>query len=212
MTIDGSKKPVKGIRAKRRQALLEDLHRIALKQYQERGYDGMSLREVCDEAGISFRTMFRHVKGKDAILGYDVEREFADITARFLARAAAEPVLVAYRSAIDGMLQRAIDDPDWARLTLQLVHQIPALRAQYLVVDEHATDAMDHEFARRLGRALSDPRVSLLRSFLETALVKALSAWVAEDGHGDLRAIMSEFLSLLAPVELAIRVSPAAPA
>lgn len=199
--------PGGGIRARRRLALLEELHHAAVRQYRAHGYDGMSLRDICDEAGISFRTLFRHARGKDAILGYTIERQFARITERFRSRPREEPLLIAYRFAIDDLLGQSIADPEGARLTQQLLREVPGLRAQYLFVGEHAPDAMDQEFAQRLGRPVTDPRVSLLRTFLVAAVVKALAAWIADDMRGDLRALASEFLALLAPVELSIRVT-----
>ena len=186
-----------GIRDRRRADLISEIHHIALQKFREQGYADMALKSICDEAGISLRTLFRHFKGKDAILGYGIERYERRIRERLATRPLGEPLLIAYRYAIDEMLTDMVSEPESARLTARLLQEVPAIRAQYLVPSsEHQIDAIDEELARRLRRTPGDGPVRLLRTVLVVAVVQAMTEWAAGDGK-DLHGLVDRYLGLL---------------
>ena len=200
-SIDRVAAPSGGIRERRRAELIDDIKRIALERFREAGYDGTSLKDVCDEVGISVRTLFRHFKGKDAILGYDIEKREQKILQRLSERPRQESLLVSYSHAIDEMLGEMIANPEDARLTQRLLQEVPSIRGQYLIPSpDHRTDAMDHELAQRTGLAVSDGRLSLLRCFLVTAVFQGMVIWTRDGAAADLRILVGEYLQLLAPV------------
>lgn len=199
-----------GIRDRRRVDLIAEIHRIALRKFSDQGYDEMSLKDICEEAGISLRTLFRHFKGKDAILAHGIEAIERRIGERIAERPRDEPLLDTYRYAIDEMLTDMSTSPEHARLTQRLLEEVPAIRGQYLVPSaEHRTDTVDEELAQRLGRATGDGQVRLLRTILVIAVVQAITEWSNEGATKDLRQLARDYLDLLQPVIDRIRSQPA---
>lgn len=190
-----------GIRDRRRADLIAEIHRIALRKFSEQGYDQMALKDICAEAGISLRTLFRHFKGKDAILAHGIEAIERRIWERISERPRSEPLIDAYRYAIDEMLTEMSARPDHARLVQRLLQEVPAIRGQYLVPsNEHRTDAIDEELAHRLGRTTGDGQVRLLRTILVIAVVQAMTEWTSDGVANDLHQLAHGYLELLQPV------------
>ncbi|MGE0775484.1 MAG: TetR/AcrR family transcriptional regulator [Sphingomonadaceae bacterium] len=197
-----------GLRARRRRELKAEINRVALRLLAEKGYNAVSLQEIAEEAGISLRTLFRHFSHKDAVFGFGIELREQQILQRFAERPDDEPLIESYLHAIRVMVDDYISDPEVARNEFGLLREVPGLRAQYLVPSpEHETDAMDGEFARRLGCAPTDGRMQLLRYCLVNAVVQATSVWRRSGGGGDLHAQMRAYISLFEPMIEKIRVA-----
>ncbi|MGE0775591.1 MAG: TetR/AcrR family transcriptional regulator [Sphingomonadaceae bacterium] len=207
VALDAPIPPKDGIRARRRAQLIENLHQIAIHLYLERGYDGTSVQDICDEAGISRRTFFRHFHGKDAALSHGVEVLAEAIAERFSARPSTESIIDSFLAAVEEALAQAVAEPDKAILRLRLMQDVPGLRAQFLSIGSHQLDRLDAEIARRLGRMVEDPRVSLFRSFVTAAIVRVFLAWSEAGGGDQLHDLASEFLAVLKPVEQSLTIS-----
>jgi AcrR family transcriptional regulator len=198
--------PKDGIRARRRAQLIDDLHQIAIRLYIARGYDGTSVQDICEEAGISRRTFFRHFQGKDGALSYGVDLLAETIAERFAARPKAESIIDSFLASVDDTLNQAVAEPHKAMLRLKLMQDVPGLRAQFLSLGRHQLDRLDTQIANRLGRAVDDSRVSLFRSFITSAIVRTFIAWGDAGAHGNLHAIAREFLEVLKPVEQNLKI------
>jgi AcrR family transcriptional regulator len=194
---------------RRRRELMAELNRVALRLLAQKGYNAVSLQEIAEEAGISLRTLFRHFANKDAVFGYEIERREAQILERFAARPKDEPLIESYLHAIGAMVDDYMSNPEIAQHEFGVLREVPGLRAQYLIPSpEHELDAMDAEFASRLGCALDDGRMQLLRYCLVNAVVQASSVWRREGGPTNLHATMRYYISLFGPMIDTIRSSP----
>ena len=197
------------LRERRRGELVEQIHRIALHKFDEHGYENTSLKEISDEAGISLRTLFRHFRSKDAILARGSQIREQQILARLSQRPIEEDLTESYLYAIRPLLEDLVADTDNALRDLRLVEEVPTLRAQYLIPSgQHQTDAMDREYARRLGCSVEDGRMRLLRCTLVIAMLQATSTWTRGGRRADLHAVVRSYLELLDPVVERIRSSP----
>ena len=190
-----------GLRERHRRELIELIHTIALSKFDEHGYDGTSMREICATAGISLRTLFRHFNSKDAIFRHGVDIREQQILARLATRPRTEFFLQSYLYAIDSLLGDIVARPSEAVREQRLVCEVPALRAQYMVASQdRATDDMDIEFARRLGCDPTDGQMRLLRCCLVNALIQATSVWLQRERQLDLRETVRDYIELFAPV------------
>lgn len=197
--------PTDGIRARRRAQLIEDLHQIAIRLYIAHGYDGMSAQDICEEAGVSRRTFFRHFQGKDGALSYGVDLLAEAIADRFADRPQTESIIDSFLASVEGALDQAVAEPHKAMLRLKLMQDVPGLRAQFLSIGRHQLDRLDMQIADRLGRPVEDPQVSLFRSFITSAIVRAFIAWGDAGAGDDLPDIARAFLEVLKPVEQALK-------
>jgi AcrR family transcriptional regulator len=76
------------------------LIRAAWELFERDGYDATTMSAIAEKAGISRRTLFNHVPGKEALLfpGFDIYME--EFTSRLLARPVGEPILNAMMSVV----------------------------------------------------------------------------------------------------------------
>lgn len=195
------------LRERRRFELAEQIYQIALRKFDEGGYNKTSLKEISAEAGISLRTLFRHFKSKDTILGWGSEVRERQITTRLTERPIEESLVESYLYAIQPMLDDIVNDTNNALRDLRLVEEVPTLRAQYLIPSaQHQTDAMDHEYARRLGCSSADGPMQLLRRTLVSAVLQATTVWSQNGREGDLHALVESYVRLLDPLVERIRI------
>lgn len=203
-----SEKP-EGLRERRRNALVDDIHTAALRSFDQCGYEDTSLQALSDEVGISLRTLFRHFGTKEAIFAYGIERRENQILVRLKAWPAGASVLEAYLGAIDPMLADWIADPRAALREHRILEEVPSLRAYYLAPSTaRVPDGMDEELARRLGCERGDLRVKLFRSWLLNSVILVAGSWLAGDTRTDLRRVMRENLFLLSPVATSLADRP----
>ena len=59
-----------GLRERRRRQTSTDIRDAAMRLTQERGWDKLTIEEICIEAGISTRTFFNYFPNKESAIGY----------------------------------------------------------------------------------------------------------------------------------------------
>ncbi|GAA4554473.1 helix-turn-helix domain-containing protein [Pseudonocardia xishanensis] len=198
-----------GLREQRRDQLLHDVRQVALRQFGERGYEATTLKEICEEAGISLRTLFRHFRGKDDILASRIADWSRRIPEKLSEQPSDLPLLQAYRIALLATVGDLESDREEVRLTLRLYDEVPGIRGEYLGrAGGHAEDTMSVELAERLDVHLTDPRIRLLRSYITSAVVQAMSDWSRGAVPGDLGTLVDRYLATIDGVPDAITATP----
>lgn len=77
-------------RAREKEALRESILRAAGEVFLERGYDGLSMRQVAERIGYTATTIYLHFKNKDDLLFALLNEGYAELGRRLAAAAAAE--------------------------------------------------------------------------------------------------------------------------
>lgn len=128
MTIDPAlqPEPLIGRRERKKAATRQSIADAALDLFLQRGFDGVSIKDIADQADVSTTTIFKHFPSKEALL-FDREDDFdTRVAAAVRERLAGTSVLDALRAhALDVWVPVAAD-PVLAEITA-LVERTPAL-------------------------------------------------------------------------------------
>lgn len=175
----------------------ENLQRIALELFAERGFDDVKIAEIAAVAGVAERTFYRHFPTKEAVLFQDYQRRLTWLAAALELRPASESVLDSVRVAI-----RSFPDD------FEIVHQAALLRASLIDGDRAAEQlrVVQTWFATVLlefisTRVKDHPDGVLLSvvgaNVLAAALVSAVDTWGQGGCEGDIDELVTRALDLV---------------
>ncbi|MFI1255100.1 TetR/AcrR family transcriptional regulator [Streptomyces netropsis] len=165
-----------------RQALVD----TALELFTERGFNGVTLDELCDAVEVSKRTFFRYFASKEDVAmapTQDLWRAFLeDLETR---EPGGRPVLEMLQEALFAAMDRMTAD-GWAHrvlLTRQLAAATPSMDAHGLHFCHDTGRTALATLYRRLDLATpDDPRTRLAVDMLVAAFHCALDTWTAGPG------------------------------
>jgi AcrR family transcriptional regulator len=172
------------LHARRRRLLQDEIERIAIRLFLERGYDAVSVDDIAAAAGMSGRTFFRYYATKDEILRRYQSGLSEALLDTFTAQAADSPALHALRAAYEKTSAVAESDRERVRALGRLLATAPAVHARS-VGEVLLDDRLTREFARRSGAQLSDLRCAVLTSAVSAAAQVGWNRWVAGDDRRD---------------------------
>jgi AcrR family transcriptional regulator len=150
-------------KAQTRQALAD----AALRLFLERGYDGVTVAQVAEEADVSIATLFKHVPdGKDALIFDDGTERREALLAAVRDRPPGRTVLGALRDFMAGRGPFATDlTPERTRVR-DLVVRTPALRNYQRRLWMAAEGALAEAIAVDRGREAGDPAARALARYV----------------------------------------------
>lgn len=73
-----------GLREKKKQQTRQAIYAEALAQFEEHGFETVTVDQIAENVGISPRTFFRYFPTKEAVLFCDWENDLAELEAYFL--------------------------------------------------------------------------------------------------------------------------------
>jgi AcrR family transcriptional regulator len=194
----GDRQASEDLRARRRRLVQDDVARIAVRLFLERGYDGVSVEELAAAAGMSERSFFRYFATKDEVLRRYRRGLFGALVRTFEERPADEPALEALRNAYVETSHVAIADRPRTHALARLLADAADVWAKDL--GETITDAsVVAELARRMKVAPSELRPAVLAAAVSAAVVTGWNVWVRSSGEedpGDLVAASIDLLGL----------------
>src|SRR6516225_11277009 len=74
-----------GLRERRRRQTSADIRDAAVRLARERGFDKVTIEEICAEAGISARTFFNYFPNKESAIAYGPSDIPPELVADFVA-------------------------------------------------------------------------------------------------------------------------------
>jgi AcrR family transcriptional regulator len=173
--------PVPSLRERKKQRTRQALIDTALEQFTRRGFDTVTLDELCEAVEVSKRTFFRNFTSKEDV----ATTPFQDFWTAFLAELevtgpAGRPLLELLRDALLSTLDRRTD-PDWARrfrLSYRLSVENPSVDAHGLHLGDRTARAALEILRRRFDvGGPADPRPRLAGDMLIAAFRYALAGW-----------------------------------
>lgn len=195
-----------------RQALIE----TALELFTERGFDGVTLDELCDTVEVSKRTFFRYFTSKEDVAMAPTQ----DLWLAFLDELEAPeppvgPLVEALRDALLAALARMGEDTDWARRALasrRLAARTPSMDAHGLHFCDRTSRSALTTLHRRLDLGARDELPARLAlDMLVAAFHLALASWVDQPGRPAHDALAGQLRDTCAalPDALVLTAAPA---
>jgi AcrR family transcriptional regulator len=179
----------------------ERLVRAAVDLFAERGYDGVTVAEIAEAAGLTERTFFRHFADKREVL-FHGQDAFQETFLAGLAGPSGDDPMSAVRAVLAGGAAFFPDDRrPWSRSRQRVIETHPALQERELLKLSALATAM----TRALTDRGTDPvRAALAAETAVTVFRTAFTAWLAEGEERSFdevqRAVLAELHGLLSRV------------
>ena len=179
---------------KRSEMMISELEDVALRLFELRGFDEVTVDDIASEAGISVRTFYRYFPTKDDVLQVQIDRRSTALRVALVARPADEAPLRSLRLALETVL--SAEDPALLRRWIAVVAATPSVVKAVLGGIQLKTQLVIAEFlASRLG---------LPNDALVPTMLAAAAQGVIQAGHtqwfvraGDLARTISQGLEVL---------------
>ena len=89
------------LRVKRSEMVISEVEAVALRMFEQRGFDEVTVDEIASAARISVRTFYRHFRAKEDLLQVHLDRRSEALRAALSDRPEDEPPLRALRLALE---------------------------------------------------------------------------------------------------------------
>lgn len=184
-------------RERRRTRQREEIGKVALDLFAQRGYDDVTVEEIADAADVSPRTFFRYFSSKQATLWPIHEDQLATFREALWAGESDEPL---FDSIARALTQAAgFYDQDYAGLVRRtsIMLQSPSLRAYFHELQQPWAEEIAALAADRLGLGEDalGPRVIGLASV--AAIQAAIQSWIRSDGQESYAQLTAEALHVV---------------
>jgi AcrR family transcriptional regulator len=174
-----------------------EIYNAAMNLFLRRGFDSVTIEDICESADVARATFFLHFPAKEALLieyGNRANDELAAALGEYRGSATA-----AIRMALKMMAERAARHPDVVRLVIREVLARPRVLSEH---DESAADLVNllatvirrgqksGEFRRR-----TEPTVAALTAC--SAFFALIYTWVRQDGKIDIESAVAATLDII---------------
>ncbi|ALE07853.1 hypothetical protein AL755_14580 [Arthrobacter sp. ERGS1:01] len=179
----------------------QDIQAVALRLFQQQGYEATTMEQVADAALVSASTLYRHFPTKTDLVLRDELDPLLD------AAFAAQPPELSTVQAMVGAMREVVkhlsrDEVDGVKERAQLFWGVPELRAAALGQLMDAMEQVARLAAARTGRDVVDPQIRALSGAVVGASIAAL-AGVADDPAADIFEVAASYLD---HIEAALRL------
>ena len=189
-----------GLRERKKQRTQQELQRVALELFAARGFDHVTIEDICADAEVSKTTFYRYFDSKEDVLLGSSHQKLQEMATALAQRPATESAIVAVRNAFlevaaEYQSQRA------QRLAVnRIVRTTPSLAARNLEQQTAWENLLREFFADRDG--VDTPELShLVRAAkVVAALRTAMEYWLNAGADSDLPTVVDDALRVPAAV------------
>ena len=132
----------------------DEVQRVALALFAERGFEETTLDDVAAAVGVSRRTLFRYYPSKNDIVWGEFSEQLAGLRSRLAAAATDEPLMEVLRRAVVAF--NDYGDQEELRIRMGLITSVPALQGHSMLRYRDWCDVIAEFVAARLGARLDD--------------------------------------------------------
>jgi AcrR family transcriptional regulator len=169
------------LRERRRRQTSADIRDAAVRLARERGFDRVTIEEICVEAGISPRTFFNYFPNKESAIAYGPSDIPAELVEEFVAAGPA-PYSVVLADLITLAAHHLRDMPparEQAEGMLELAKTTPAVLAAFLADLERFQNHLTDIVARRQAMPTDDEIPALISALALTAVRSGIESWTS---------------------------------
>jgi AcrR family transcriptional regulator len=174
-----------------------DIYTAAMNLFVRRGFDSVTIEDICRAADVARATFFLHFPAKEALLVEYGERANEELAAAI--RASRRSATATLKMALKLLAERALKDRDVVRLVMSEVIARPRVLSEH---DERTADLV-HLLAAIIRRGQSagefrkrlEPTVAALT--VCAAWFALIYTWARRDGKLDVEAGVSETLDII---------------
>jgi AcrR family transcriptional regulator len=180
MSVMGNCHPM-GLRERRRRQTSADIRDAAVRLTTNRGFDKVTIEEICVEAGISTRTFFNYFPTKESAIAYGPSDIPAELAEDFVAAGPA-PYRVVLAELITLAAHHLRDMPprrEQAVGMLELAKTSPAVMAAFLAELERFQNQLTDIVARRQAMRPDDEIPALIAALALTAVRSGIERWAS---------------------------------
>lgn len=172
-----------GLRERRRRQTSVDIRDAAVGLARERGFDRVTIEEICIAAGISPRTFFNYFPNKESAIAYGPSDIPPELVADFVAAGPA-PYSVVLAELITLAAHHLRDVPparEQAVGMLELAKTTPAVLAAFLAELERFQTHLTDIVARRQAMRPDDEIPALIAALALTAVRSGIERWSSSE-------------------------------
>jgi AcrR family transcriptional regulator len=182
------------LRAKRSEMMIAELEAVALRLFEERGFDEVTVEEIATEAHISVRTFYRYFPAKEDVLQVKIDRRSQALRVALSERPPDEPPLRSVRLALAEVVSR--EDTTLLRSWIAVIASTPSVVKAVLGGIQLKSQPVMAEFlGSRLGVAGDSVVPTMLAAAAGGVIQAAQTRWFFHGG--DLAETLSEGLEVL---------------
>jgi mycofactocin system transcriptional regulator len=167
---------------------------VALRLFEEHGFEATTVDQISDAAGVSRRTFFRYFDTKGDVLWAEFDTEVQTLHELLAAAPAEQTIGAAIRAAVLAANHYSVDDVLELRARMQVINSVPALASGAIGHYDAWARALAEFAAGRLGQ---DPDDLLPKAIGFSALGACRAAydyWVSRH-DADLIAYLDQALT-----------------
>ena len=172
-----------GLRERRRRQTSADIRDAAVRLALERGFDKVTIEEICAEAGISTRTFFNYFPNKESAIAYGPSYLPAELAEDFVSAGPA-PYRVVLAELITLAAHHLRDMPpmrEQAAGMLELGKTTPAVLAAFLAELQRFQNQLTDIVARRQAMRSDDEIPALISALALTAVRSGIERWASAE-------------------------------
>jgi AcrR family transcriptional regulator len=182
------------VHAKRSEMMRDELEEVALRLFDERGFNDVTVEQIASAAQSSPRTFYRYFPTKEDVLQVQIERRSSALRSALAARPADEPPLHSLRLAHEEVA--AAEDLALIRRWMDVIAATPpVLRGVIGGIQLKTQTVIAGFFGSRLGLPPDDLVPTMLAAASGGVILAAHTQWYLRGG--DLGATVSDALGVL---------------
>lgn len=169
---------------------------VALRRFDERGFESVSLDEVAEAAGVSRRSLFRLFPSKTALVWGGLDAFATRFTRTLRARPVDEPATAAVRAAYRVASRFPDDELELTRRRVRVIRANPSLTRGGESAAAALTDVVVRFVTERDHGGIPSLEATVRARTLVAAASTALTWWAASD-EGRPEEVVDRALALL---------------
>ncbi|MES5820511.1 mycofactocin system transcriptional regulator [Streptomyces sp. RG80] len=173
------------------------LERLGFELFARQGFDGTTVDDIADVAGIGRRTFFRYFASKNDLVWGDFEEQLARLDTLLKAAEPSTSMMDALREAVVEFNRFDPAEVPWHRQRMALILRVPTLQADSAVRYASWRTLVTEFAARRLDLPASDLLPRLIGSTVLAACVAAYEQWLTDE-DADLSGLLDQAIRQLA--------------